>query len=204
MQPKVLVATPTFDGQVSIEYLFSMLRLKEQLDFQLSLIPGVHFVDQARDMAAAKFMQSDCEYLFFIDSDLLFPAEAAMRIVGHGKPVCGGAYRIKNDQHLYPEYGVVGNEDGLLKVSMLPGGFTCIRRDVVEHLWNSCPHYTYAGTELAAMFARELHDGVMVSEDAMFSRRAAPFGLWLDPDIDFSHVGKQSWRGNYAEQKEMK
>lgn len=200
---RVLVATPTFDGSVSIEYLLSLLQLREVTDFDLCLIPGIHFVDQARDMAAAKFLKSECEFLFFIDSDLSFPANAVTRLMDYDKPVCGGAYRVKHDQHAYPEYGILGEENGLLKVSMLPGGFTCIRRDVIEALWGSTPHYRVAFgggfQEVAAMFARELHDGVMVSEDAMFSRRASGFGLWLDPDITFTHVGSKGWRGNYKE-----
>lgn len=155
-------------------------------------------MDQARDIAAAKFLKTDCEYLFFVDSDLGWDAEAFARIVSHGKPVCGGGYRIKHSDELYPQYGVISELDGLMQVSMLPGGFMCIRRDVIEHLWNSVPHYNTAHVgEVAGMFQREIHDGVLVSEDAMFSRRAAPFGLWLDPDIEFSHVGNASFVGNY-------
>lgn len=200
---KVLIATPTFDGTVSNEYLLSLLRLKEHLDFKLTLVPGVHFVDQARDIAAARFLQSDCEYLFFIDSDLGFPADAVTRIIAHGKPVCGGAYRVKYDQELYPNYGVRGGADGLLQVSVLPGGFMCIRRDVVQALWDSVPHYRMAVgngyVEVAAMFSRELHDGMMISEDVMFCRRASGYGVWLDPDIEFTHVGTKGYTGNYKE-----
>ena len=200
---KVLVATPTFDGTVSSEYLLSLLRLRERMDFDLCLVPGVHFVDQARDMAAAKFLSSENEFLFFIDSDLSFPAEAVERIIGYNKPVCGGSYRIKNDSHLYPQLGHIGIDDNLHRVSLLPGGFMCIRRDVVQSLWDSTPHYkaAFGGkfNEVAAMFSREIHDGVMVSEDAMFCRRAFGFGLWLDPDITFGHVGTKMWVGNYKE-----
>ena len=196
---KVLIATPTFDGNVSIEYLLSLLKTREKLEFDLALIPGIHFVDQARDIAAAKFLQSDCDYLFFIDADLSWPDDVISRIISHNKPVCGGAYRIKHDEELYPNYGTTGS--GLQQVSVLPGGFMCIRRDVVQSLWDATPHYKVAYgnkfIEVAAMFSRELHDGVMVSEDVMFCRRASGFGIWLDPDIDFGHTGSKTYYGNY-------
>jgi hypothetical protein len=199
---KVLVATPTFDSKVCNEYLLSLMQSREQIEFGVFLIPGIHFLEMARDIAVAKFLRSDAEYLFFIDSDLGWQPDAIKRLVDHNKPVVGGAYRIKYDDELYPNYGVLVEEDGLLRVSMLPGGFTCIRRDVLEHLWNSLPHYNTAHIgEVASVFSRELHDGVMVSEDAMFSRRAAPFGLWLDPSIDFIHVGTKAYHGNYARSK---
>ena len=195
---KVLIATPTFDGKVCNEYLLSLLATKESIDFKLFLIPGIHFVDMARDIAVTKFLATDCEYLMFIDSDLGWPADAVARLVNHNKPVCGGAYRIKYDEELYPQMGGDDTEE-LHQVGLLPGGFVCIQRQVIEHLWASVPHYHTAHIgEVAAIFSRELHDGVMVSEDAMFSRRALPFGLWLDPNIDFTHVGTKGWSGNYS------
>jgi hypothetical protein len=72
---------------------------------------------------------------------------------------------------------------------------------VVEALWNSTPHYKAAYgnkfIEVAAMFSREIHDGVMVSEDIMFCRRVVGFGVWLDTDIEFGHVGSKTYSGNY-------
>lgn len=199
---KVLVATPTFDGKVCNEYLLSLMQSREQVEFGVFLLSGVHFLEMARDIAVAKFLQSDSEYLMFIDSDLGWQPDAIKQLVEHDRPVVGGAYRIKYDEELYPNYGVLGEEDGLLRVSMLPGGFTCIRRDVLQHLWDSLPHYHTAHIgEVAAVFSRELHDGVMVSEDAMFSRRAFPFGLWLAPDINFTHVGTKAYQGNYSRSK---
>lgn len=197
---KIFVATPTFDGKVCNEYLLSLLCLREQTEFKLCLVPGIHFVDQARDIAAAKFLATDYDFLFFIDSDLGFDAEAVVRLAERNKPVTGGAYRIKYDEELYPNYGVTAGEDGLMRVAVLPGGFMCIRRDVVQALWNATPHYNTAHAgEVAAMFSREIHDGVMVSEDVMFCRRAAGFGLWLDPNIAFTHVGTKAFHGNYKD-----
>lgn len=196
---KVFVATPTFDGKVCNEYLLSLLRLKEATDFKLCLIPGVHFVDMARDIAAAKFLKTDCTHLMFIDSDMGFPPDAVNRLIAHDKPVVGGAYRIRHDEELYPTYGGAPSFD-LHQVQILGGGFMCVQRHVIEALWGAVPHYNTAHVgEVAAMFSREIHDGVMVSEDVMFCRRVAGFGVWLDPNIDFDHVGGKTYSGNYRQ-----
>lgn len=105
---KVLVATPTFDGKVCNEYLLSLMQSREQVEFGVFLLSGVHFLEMARDIAVAKFLQSDSEYLMFIDSDLGWQPDAIKQLVEHDRPVVGGAYRIKYDEELYPNYGVLG------------------------------------------------------------------------------------------------
>lgn len=195
---KVLIATPCFDGAVRDEYLLSLLQLREQLDFDLFLIPGIHFVDTARDVAAAKFLSSDAEYLFFIDSDLGWDVSAVVRMVESGKDVIGGAYRIKHDRELYPTYST---DTGA--VVGLPGGFLCIKRNVIQALSGIVPHYSFAVgnafIDVPAIFSRALIDGRMISEDMMFCRRAmsAGFTLTLDADIDIRHIGTKAWAGNY-------
>lgn len=195
---KVLIATPCFDGTVRDEYLLSLLQLREQIDFDLFLIPGIHFVDTARDVAAAKFLASDAEYLFFIDADLGWDASAVIRMIESGKDVIGGAYRIKHDLELYPTYSA---DNGT--VIGLPGGFLCIKRNVIEALSGIVPHYSFVVgngfIDVPAIFARSLIDGRMISEDMMFCRRAmsAGFTLTLDADIDLRHIGTKAWAGNY-------
>lgn len=200
----VLIATPTFDGNVCADYVLSLLNTREKLDFDLCLIPGVHFADTARDLAAARFLESDASHLFFIDADLGWQADAVQRLIAHDKDVIGGAYPIKHDQRHYPVICDGEAQGGLIKATGLPGGFLCIKRKVIERIAETVPHYKKAmGNRLLdvpAIFARAFVGNQMIGEDFMFCRRAADAGfeLWLDPDIDFSHNGAKAWRGNYA------
>jgi hypothetical protein len=205
----VLIATPSFDGNVTTDFMLSLLQTRETLDFDLCVIPGVHFVDTARDLAAARFLESSADYLFFIDSDLGFPESAVASLMAHGKDVVGGVYPIKNDTEHYPVACMTDKAgrpvvDGqLLRASGLPGGFLCIARRVVEALAAVVPRYQHAiGSRLMdvpAIFQREVIDGRIWGEDFMFCRRASALGfeLWLDPDITFTHVGTKPFTGNY-------
>jgi hypothetical protein len=203
----VFIATPTFDGSVCGEYLHSLLRATATVDFQLALIPGVHFVDTARDIAVAKFLATDLEYLFFIDSDVGWSGDAITKLVNHKKNIVGAAYRVKNDNELYPVYLTDEEQDGLIRAIGLPGGFLCIHRPVIERLVTSVPSYKWVVNgefiRVPALFTRVLMDDRMVSEDMMFGRRAmaAGYQLWFDPDVTMSHIGRQAFIGNYKEQQ---
>lgn len=203
----VLIATPTFDGNVCADYLLSILGTRESVDFDLCLVPGVHFADTARDLAVARFLESKADHLFFIDADIGWPADAVARLISHNKDVIGGVYPIKNDERHYPVVCEQEAESGLIKATGLPGGFLCIKRVVIERIAANVQHYQKAMggrfIDVPAVFARALIGNQMIGEDYMFCQRAIAqgFELWLDPDIDFSHVGAKAWRGNYAKDK---
>ena len=199
----VLIATPSYDGQVCGEYLHSMLRAASTVDFELALIAGVHFIDTARDIAAVKLLDSKHEYLVFIDSDLGWEGDAINQLISHKKDIVGGAYRIKNDTELYPvTYREAQGK--LIRANSLPGGFLCIHRSVIERMAGAYPSYKCvvkgAFKRVPALFSRVLMDDRMVSEDIMFCKRAvaAGYDLWLDPDITFGHIGSKSFIGNFA------
>ena len=201
----VLIATPSYDGQVCGEYLHSMLKAASTVDFELALIVGVHFIDTARDIAAAKLLDSKHEYLVFIDSDLGWQGDAINQLIAHKKDIVGGAYRIKHDTELYPvTYRTDEIQDSLLRANSLPGGFLCIHRSVIKRMASAYPSYECvvkgAFKRVPALFSRVLMDDRMVSEDIMFCKRAvaAGYDLWLDPNITFGHIGSKAFIGNFS------
>ena len=201
----VYIATPTFDGSVCGEYLHSILQATATVTFQLALIPGVHFVDTARDIAVAKFLKSKCEYLFFIDSDIGWKGDAISKLINHNKDIVGASYRVKNDIERYPVYLTEETEGPLIRAIGLPGGFVCIKRAVIEKMVQTVPTYQWVVdgefTRIPALFARIFMDDRLVSEDMVFGRRAMALGyqLWFDPDVTMSHIGSKAFIGNYKE-----
>ena len=201
----VFVAPPTFDGSVCGEYLHSLLRATNSVDFELALIPGIHFVDTARDLAVAKFLATKHDHLFFIDSDVGWTDGAISRLIGHDKDIVGAAYRVKHDMERYPVYLTDEEQNGLRRAIGLPGGFICIKRAVIERVVTTVPTYSWAvhgaWVQLPALYSRVLMDGRMVSEDMMFGRRAMACGyqLWFDPDVTLSHIGRTAYIGNYKD-----
>lgn len=207
----MLISTPAYDGKLSTDYLLSLMETRELVDFDLYIVPGVHFVDTARDIAVAKFLKSEASHLFFIDSDLGWEAEAVIKMADAGKDIIGGAYPIKHDTELYPvfcyteEDGTPQQEDGLIKAAAVPGGFMCISREVVEAVADSVPKYKFAVggvfVEVPRVFGRELEGDRVISEDVMFCKRAEALGftVWVYPHVNFTHVGEKRYKGHYGE-----
>lgn len=66
------------------------------------------FIDTARNNLVEMFLQSDCEYLFFLDSDTCPPPDAVERLIarsegrrakGQDTPIVAGWYNVKKAPH---------------------------------------------------------------------------------------------------------
>lgn len=207
-EARLFIASPSFSGAYCSEYVESLVATikdcqQHGIKTLYKSLPGLHWIDIARDVLAHLFLHSDCTHMLQIDADLGWSAHAARQLIAHDKDVIGGAYPIKADAvHHFPV--VCEDGKGLVKADGLPGGFLMIKREVIERM-SARPKYKcsvlpYGELQVAPLFTREMREDGYTGEDFMFCRRAIAegFGLWLDPDIDFSHVGAKAWRGNYA------
>lgn len=208
---KLFIASPSFSGTYCGEYVESLVATikdcqQHGIQTLYKTLPGLHWIDIARDVLAHLFLHSDCTHMLQIDADLGWPAHAARQLIGHDKDVIGAAYPIKSDALRYFPT-VCESGKGLVRAEGLPGGFLMVKREVIERMSNrpkyKCCVLPYGELQVAPLFTREMRDDGYTGEDYMFCRRAAEDGheVWLDPDIDFAHVGTKAWHGNYA--KEM-
>jgi hypothetical protein len=206
---RLFIASPSFTGEFRAEFVESLVgTIKDCAQNGIKTLfkpfPGLHWIDIARDVIAHVFLHTDCTHMLQIDADLGWPAEAARRLLEHDKDVIGGAYPVKSDEvNLYPVHCEPGQ--GLVRATGLPGGFLMVRRNVIETM-SERPKYGvsvlgYGHMQVAPLFTREFRDGGYTGEDFMFCERAAGHGfeLWLDPDIEFAHVGPKAWRGTYRD-----
>ena len=208
---RLMLATPSYSGDYCSAYVRSVVAATKDLSAHgiktlHILLDGMHWIDIARDVLAAVFLRSDCTHMLQIDADVGFPADAPRRLLSHGLDVVGGAYPCKSDEvRVYP---VKASGDGpLLPAEGLPGGFMLTSRRVIETL-SAGPRYPvatpdYGLIECAPLYTREMWPGGYTGEDFAFCNRAraAGFDLWLDPDIEFTHTGRKTWRGNYREDR---
>ncbi|MFM0151438.1 hypothetical protein [Paraburkholderia sediminicola] len=135
----------------------------------------------------------DCEWLLFLDSDLLFPRDTIARLLAHGKDIVGATYCKR-----VPPYEVLGRTidggrleaaSGLVEVSGLPTGCLLVRRSVFEHL--SRPYFRTPAHEDGEVDGMPAH---IEGEDYYFCRvaREAGFSVWLDVDLTMQtgHIGQ--------------
>lgn len=170
------VATPCYGGAVFYNYVLSIISLVDaantagmRIDFKF--VPGDSLVTRARNDCVAAFLANPSyTHLFWIDGDIGFAPDAAMRLLLSGHDVAAGAYPIKRENWppegvpqgttkqlfdvLYTNYPVnTGGEtgevrldidvDGFLKVREAPTGFMVIKRSVFKALIERYPDYRY-------------------------------------------------------------
>lgn len=138
--------------------------------------------------------QLDCEWLLFLDSDLVFPRDTIARLIAHGKDIVGATYCKR-----VPPYEVLGRTltgerleaaSGLVEVAGLPTGCLLVRRSVFEALVR--PYFRTPAHEDGEIPGMPAH---IEGEDYYFCRvaREAGFSVWLDVDLtmQIGHIGQQ-------------
>ncbi len=217
MTRSVLIATPSYSGQLSVEYVGSLLATVADLTAHgivahLDFHPGLCYVALARCIQATnRFLESPCDDLLFWDDDLGAPPTAARSLLVHDAEVVAGVYPRKvgvtEAAGNFPWLPAKGERNGsLIEAEGLPTGFMRIRRDVIERMIAAYPERLLTDPVTKEsyhnLFPCEVVDHVWWGEDYRFCQLARAIGikLWADPDIDFRHVGRSVWRGNLKEQ----
>ena len=205
---QLYIATPTYDGSVTMAYAQSLLRTYENcrvngIDVYTDYHAGCPYVDLARNILVHRFLKSTAQAMLFIDADMGFEHTAAAKLFKLGLPLVGGVYPRKQDIEGYP-IGTLEQFNGeCQEATFLPTGFMLIRREVFEALRDRCTTFPddFTGERIHVYFQVGYYLGGMVGEDVEFCLRYRRVGgkAWLYPDIKFEHHGVKAWRGNFAD-----
>jgi hypothetical protein len=161
------VATPCFAGTMSAVYVRSLMALANMawsrgFSLQTRFLDGDSLITRARNRLVAEFMaDARWTHLFFIDADLGFAPEAALRLLLADRDVVAGVYPQKTEG--WPERGLAAplaagstradfearhakfplnllpgtqreDAEGFVEVAEAPTGFMLIARRVLERL----------------------------------------------------------------------
>lgn len=204
------ISTPVHSGEVPCEYAVALHQtvcalLQNGIAYTHNFIMGNALVHDARNRCVAWFLESDATDLLFIDGDLGWEPQAALRLAISPHDVIGGAYPQKRDDaELYNAAGLRPSPSGLIEVDYLGAGFLKISRKAIEKLIKAAPETRYQdldGRPCYGLFQSPIGDGKIVGEDAWFCRKWRETGgkVFLDPNMTFWHVGRKAWRGNFGE-----
>lgn len=177
----------------------------------LHVVANSSLVQVARDVILANFLAGTENYLFWIDSDIVWAPEDFFQVLRLAKDlgiVCG-AYPLKREP---PEcvinFTSIPNDatvpyNGCVKVDGMGLGFTCVRRDLVEAFAATKQQMYHAGNGRMILDAfrvdKATHaDGSVHArgEDGAFFADMKVLGhqAWLDPTISLGHVGTKEYR----------
>jgi hypothetical protein len=219
------VCTPGYDGKVDTDFALSLAEAAFccplfQVQITSSIVANSAFIELARNMFVKWFLeeQKDCTHLFFIDSDLKFPANAFIGLARSGLPICAGAYRRRQDEVDYPvkwahhpEVGGLWVEDDWVMAERVPTGFLCIERSIIEAMAADARklqiHVKGEWVEIPELFYTSITEDDpprFKGEDFSFcddyrERYGVPIPVW--PNIDFVHGGYECNLSDYLEEK---
>jgi hypothetical protein len=212
VKPKIFFGLPCYSYREAEtnETIKDLLQTKENWTCDTSKdiyeIIGLSSISKARNDIATAFLKSDCDYLFFLDSDQVWIRDQAYLqqnaidimvtfdrdivsppIVSRIQPIRTLWVPFKNDG-----YNVWQEGKGLLRhtrikpfeVEATGTGFTLIRRNVVEKVIEKYP------APFMPMYCEKLH--TETSDDIAFIRRARELGFkcYVQPGIKIGHIGK--------------
>lgn len=215
----VLFAIPAYEHKLHLNCVASLTNTmivlgRAGIQHTWTAQPGVMFIDHVRNILVDRFLHEfpRATDLFFIDDDVGWDAEAVPRMLSHDVDIVAGIYPLKSDQGGYP-VSVIADaktrqpamKDGLIKADFVPTGFMRMRRNVLEVMAEGQPTYPFrqsdgSSRDISYIFRSVHHSGERWGEDVDFCHRWAAKGgdIWVDPDIQFSHVGRKEWHGNFG------
>jgi hypothetical protein len=204
------IATPSHSGETVSEYDQSLidttaLLARNGVHYTHGVIIGNALVHDARNQLVSWFLATDATDMLFIDADIGWQPEAALRLALSPHDVIGGAYPQKREGvETYNVAGLKPSSSGLVEVDYMGTGFLKIRRRAIEKLIKAHPDTRYQaadGREVYGLFQAPIADGKLTGEDAFFCRlwRASGGKVFLDPDMTLWHVGRKVWCGNFGE-----
>lgn len=185
---KILIALPT-NKNVETETFKSIYDqiIPEGYETEIQFFYGYQ-VDQIRNLIAE--WGKNYSYLFCVDSDIVLPNDALIKLINADKDVISGVYVQRNDKQIVELYEDTAQgqiniptnkmEQGLMKISACGFGCVLIKQKVLSTL--QYPHFKYKSA---------LNHKNTVSEDVYFCNKAKEngFEIWADTTILCKHKG---------------
>lgn len=171
-RPKLLIATPMYGGMCTGHYMAGILATIEKMrsvgvKVYFAQVMNESLITRARNELARVFMESDCDYLMFIDADIAFDGNAVAQLMAADRDIVCGIYPKKEidwkqveqaaksgkeDLSQFAGSFVINfpksdkkffetDEDGVVEVRHGGTGFMLIKRKVFEKLKKHVPTY---------------------------------------------------------------
>lgn len=195
---------PIYDGKVQVEVVKALLQERTAAQFlgddlMIEFLSGCSHPAVGRNQLAQAFMDSNCDRLVFLDSDVTWQIGDILKIAHYPVDFVGGCYRFKKPGEEYPIHwlpdpdlkGLHSNSLGLIEVAALPGGFMSLSRNVFHQIRAAHPEraFNFQGHEMFGYFAMPLIDGQPSGEDGFFCKTWRDLGgeIFLDPMLELTH-----------------
>jgi len=213
MKPKVYVATPCYDMMrietcVSLIDTFSTLG-RHGIECKFKSVKS-SLVTHGRNLLTAGFLNSDFDYMLFVDADVEFKPEAVMRMLVPKKDIICTPYRVKNKPEAM-EYAVKFKDSkdikilpwDIVEIEEGPAGLMLIHRKVFERLMDKHPELKI---NFDAPTRKKMNEEIGAETDAidqyMYNFWDTTFGSdtgeWKGEDLSFCALARGAGFKLYA------
>lgn len=206
---KVFLGLPTYGGSLKAHFVDSVFQLLldnpiPDVQWSRAFISGDGVARARNNLAQMFLLNSDCEYLFFVDVDIVANREHYERILSHvspTRPIVGGLYAAKQVNHRWIKTDLQDEHadhlTGLKKVQECGTGFKCYHRSYFEQVMAAFPEIQYfcdASPERPVkwdFFSMGVVNGRYLSEDYYADYRARVIGMdiFVDTKCEVQHEG---------------
>ncbi|HEY8572112.1 hypothetical protein [Phenylobacterium sp.] len=160
---RILVGTPTYNGQLTTQYTGSLLALRSELGDQVDWkTTSGTLLAWARNTLASLVLESDHSHLLFIDSDIDYPPSLIRRMIDFDAPMVAAVYphRVLDVQRFHAMARAHDDpaaawarslsfvmeletppveRNGFYRARYAGTGLMLIKREVFETLRDTCP-----------------------------------------------------------------
>lgn len=192
-----------YTDTTTVAWSFGLRNLIVPGNFPICAVAGMPY-DMARNTVCVETIRSGADFLFFLDSDVIPPRDAILRLMTHDKPVVSGIYCRRS-----PPVGVpVMMKNGqwinsfppntLIDVDVVGAGCLLIRRDLLLTLPPQRPGSHWFDWRVNQMGFLPKEE--CMSEDYTFCLAVRRMGIpiLVDTSIQCKHIGlAQSLHGRY-------
>lgn len=207
----VMVASPSYDGKVSVWHTASLtetckIGLTKNINVIAIYMSFDALVQRARNDIFKLAVDSNIDDLVFIDCDQDWDPMDFFKLLDHDVEIVAAPVPKKSD---IPQYNVklLGGykvlENGLAEVDGIGTGMMRIRSDALKKIWEASEEYKEPHKEEPSrmVFDVKVVNGDLWSEDIVFCDRWQKLGgkIYIDPTINCGHSGERRWVGNFSE-----
>lgn len=185
-EARVVIAIPLATPWIYWRTVAAVLEMEKPAESDLMVFQGA-LVDRARNRLIEQMLKHPIEptHLFFLDADIVPPADTLTRLLATGKPIVSGLYRKRLPP--YEPMAFLKNKPipikgpRLRKADVVGAGCLLIRREVFERI--ESPWFT---SEWSASGGEKGH----LAEDFSFCKKArgTGFEIFVDTSVRPLHL----------------
>ena len=206
MKKKVLIGIPMYESiktKSFATYTDFLVKMAFSKKFSChSMLNGGTYLDQNRESIAQAAIDDNYDYLFFVDSDMIYRTDILDKLYERHKDVIGAIYSMRSGKEHGPAiYSYVKEKDtfqqykhwpmnkGIIKVDGIGTGLLLIKVSALKKI--PAPRFAYLECETPDKEGNRRRLG----EDLSFCKRCAKNGIriYADTTLWTGHLGEKVW-----------